>query len=130
MNYNMLKKCLSCGAKKNLETDHIVPKTRGGKDLLNNTQDLCRRCNRAKHTRIIDFKKGQQLPNPKKCLRCLYVWVSFVDSPKCCPRCHSPYWKTTRLRYWKTKHQSRHYSDIPYVRKNHRLSKIAKAATA
>ena len=37
-----------------LTKDHIIPKSRGGKDHLNNLQPMCTRCNE---------KKGSSLPN-------------------------------------------------------------------
>ena len=33
------------------------------------------------------------------CSRCSYKWFKRkVEDPKQCPRCHSPYWKTKRVR--------------------------------
>jgi len=48
-------KCRDCGATKDdciLEIDHIIPYSLGGQTDLDNLQTLCKRCNRAKHTRI------------------------------------------------------------------------------
>jgi len=33
------------------------------------------------------------------CCRCGYRWIKRkTEDPKQCPRCHSPYWKTKRIR--------------------------------
>jgi hypothetical protein len=46
-------RCLSCGADGNspgveIQIDHIVPWSKGGKTEINNLQPLCSRCNKAK----------------------------------------------------------------------------------
>ena len=28
----------------------------------------------------------------KRCFRCGYEWISYIENPKRCPRCNSPYW--------------------------------------
>jgi hypothetical protein len=38
--------CRTAGGE--LEVDHVVPVSRGGSDLLENLQTLCKRCNRGK----------------------------------------------------------------------------------
>jgi 5-methylcytosine-specific restriction endonuclease McrA len=48
-------KCVSCGKKKKLSKDHIVPLIRGGTDYIDNIQPLCRECNSAKRDRVINF---------------------------------------------------------------------------
>jgi len=45
-------KCARCGADRGFEIDHILPKSRGGPDDLDNYQVLCRNCNRAKSNHI------------------------------------------------------------------------------
>ena len=37
--------CKHWGKRKDLEMDHIIPVTKGGKDVLSNLQTLCKRCN-------------------------------------------------------------------------------------
>lgn len=44
--------CAYCGFKDELEVDHILPLSRGGKDEPNNLQMLCKRCNRTKDNQI------------------------------------------------------------------------------
>lgn len=47
-------KCKYCGSTLNLEIDHIIPISKGGKSEYNNLQTLCHRCNVNKGTDIID----------------------------------------------------------------------------
>ena len=43
--------CVTCGSSENLEYDHIVPISAGGKSELSNLQLLCRSCNRKKRSK-------------------------------------------------------------------------------
>ncbi len=45
-------KCEACGTEQDLEYDHIIPVSKGGKSEIDNIQILCRPCNRRKRTRI------------------------------------------------------------------------------
>ncbi len=49
-------KCVCCGAVDNLTFDHIRPKARGGKDITENGQILCKRCNQHKADRLITLE--------------------------------------------------------------------------
>lgn len=52
-------RCSHCGKKyrkKDIDIDHIVPKSRGGTNDLSNLQALCRYCNRSKGNRMQDTK--------------------------------------------------------------------------
>jgi len=40
-----LRRCRYCLSKEDLTVDHVLPKTKGGKDNPKNLQLLCRRCN-------------------------------------------------------------------------------------
>lgn len=53
-----LGKCVWCGRKTNIEFDHIVPVSRGGKSELNNLQLLCRQCNRKKHNKSESYSRS------------------------------------------------------------------------
>ena len=41
-------RCCNCGSPHNLEIDHIIPISKGGKSTMNNLQTLCHRCNTMK----------------------------------------------------------------------------------
>lgn len=78
--YQVLKRatfrCELCGTSadhKNLEVDHIHPKSLGGKDELSNYQALCYTCNAAKgNTDKTDFREYKHLYDQRdqKCLFC------------------------------------------------------------
>lgn len=65
MRYEVLRRgggrCALCGATKNdrpLQVDHIIPRSRGGRNTLDNLQVLCDECNRAKSNRDdTDFRE-------------------------------------------------------------------------
>ena len=46
-------RCRKCRKGINLEIDHIVPVSKGGRTEESNLQTLCRRCNRAKFKRLV-----------------------------------------------------------------------------
>jgi ribosomal protein S14 len=46
-------RCRRCGRSINLEMDHIVPISKGGKTEESNLQTLCRRCNRVKARKLV-----------------------------------------------------------------------------
>lgn len=50
--------CLSCGEKKPLTADHVVPLSLGGSDIIDNIQPLCGSCNSRKRTKTIDYRHG------------------------------------------------------------------------
>lgn len=41
----ILDKCAYCGNTENLQLDHIIPIIKGGKNIEENIQVLCRKCN-------------------------------------------------------------------------------------
>lgn len=45
-------KCCQCGSKSNLEIDHIIPLSKGGRHDEDNFQVLCRKCNRTKSNKL------------------------------------------------------------------------------
>lgn len=49
-------RCRCCGRRtKDLEIDHIVPISKGGKSTYDNLQTLCKRCNKLKGTKTIRY---------------------------------------------------------------------------
>ena len=45
---SLKRECVFCEAKENLTKDHILPRSRGGKDGWHNIQILCFKCNQIK----------------------------------------------------------------------------------
>ncbi|MGD0153413.1 MAG: HNH endonuclease [Thermacetogeniaceae bacterium] len=66
-------RCALCGATKEerpLDVDHIIPRSRGGKNELSNLQVLCSKCNRSKGNKDdTDFRVPKDLP-PEACVFC------------------------------------------------------------
>lgn len=50
------RKCLACGATEDMHLDHIQPLSKGGSNLIDNLQFLCRGCNLSKKVRTIDYR--------------------------------------------------------------------------
>lgn len=48
--------CLRCGQKKPLTIDHVVPISKGGLNVIENIQPLCKNCNCAKRDKTIDYR--------------------------------------------------------------------------
>lgn len=42
------RKCLACGSTRNIEIDHVVPRSWGGGNEFSNLQPLCKICNSRK----------------------------------------------------------------------------------
>ena len=47
-------KCAHCGTEENLTIDHIIPRSKGGTNKIENLQVLCKKCN---------LKKADKMPN-------------------------------------------------------------------
>lgn len=70
--------CLYCGqtfAKQDLSRDHIVPTSRGGKDVWNNVITACKRCNHHKRDRTPEQAGMQLLAIPFTPTHAEYVYL-------------------------------------------------------
>ncbi|MEK7995780.1 MAG: HNH endonuclease [Planctomycetota bacterium] len=55
-------RCRHCGAAKNLQFDHIIPRSRGGANTAENVELLCCDCNLKKGARL--FVSARIAPGP------------------------------------------------------------------
>ena len=64
--------CLCCGNcfRRGLTADHVIPASRGGKNVLSNIQPLCRTCNARKGSKALDYRVWC---NPHYARRAQYV---------------------------------------------------------
>lgn len=46
--------CVYCGSSDNLEADHIVPLSKGGRSTLDNLSAACKSCNSSKGARLVE----------------------------------------------------------------------------
>jgi len=49
--HELSNECVFCGAKEELETDHLIPKSRGGPDSADNLVLSCKACNTSRNDR-------------------------------------------------------------------------------
>lgn len=62
-------RCLCCGDVEpdiTLSPDHVVPIALGGDNTIDNIQPLCRKCNRRKSDRVIDYRQGAEVREYRK----------------------------------------------------------------
>lgn len=53
--------CLYCGATKNIQADHVIPISRGGRHSIGNLVPACQPCNLSKHARtIMEWRQGKR----------------------------------------------------------------------
>lgn len=55
--------------KQDLEIDHILPISKGGKSTIDNLQTLCKTCNKEKSDLVIPFANIKKT-NTRYCIRC------------------------------------------------------------
>ena len=64
-------RCVKCGRRSDdLEIDHIIPISKGGKSTYDNLQTLCKRCNKNKSNIIEGYTSRTYNPNIKYCPKC------------------------------------------------------------
>lgn len=51
-------RCARCDAEGPLQSDHIIPVSKGGTSDIANIQPLCAKCNSKKHTKAIDYRRS------------------------------------------------------------------------
>lgn len=69
-------KCQYCGSTEDLTIDHIIPKSRGGKDTWDNLVTACNRCNNVKGNRIPKEANMKLLREPYRPNHILYLKTS------------------------------------------------------
>lgn len=50
-------RCLKCGCTENLTLDHVLPRSKGGSNEIENLQTLCKPCNEDKADTYIDYRE-------------------------------------------------------------------------
>jgi hypothetical protein len=91
--------CIYCGSKTNLTLEHILPRSRGGPDTIDNAVWVCKRCNSSKGDRRLYewFGINHRYEVPRiaegKYLKLLYSLheqigtLKVSDVTQLCPRC-------------------------------------------
>ena len=59
-------RCLACGTDENLTLDHIIPRSKGGSNKIDNLQTLCQNCNLAKEDNAVDYRENNIEPLIKR----------------------------------------------------------------
>jgi 5-methylcytosine-specific restriction endonuclease McrA len=62
-------KCLKCGQAKALTVDHVLPISKGGLNVIENLQPLCKSCNCSKHVNICDYRDKHEFQRFLKFIR-------------------------------------------------------------
>jgi len=71
--------CWYCGSRRNLTLDHVVPKSKGGKDTLNNIITCCQRCNMVKGDKdVVDFCRDMDCEVPRPPGLTIFPWMKHL----------------------------------------------------
>jgi 5-methylcytosine-specific restriction endonuclease McrA len=71
-------KCAYCGSEENLTIDHVLPQSRGGKDVTENMICCCHSCNQSKgHTPWEEWYFSQEFFSLEKYFN-IKEWIAFV----------------------------------------------------
>lgn len=72
--------CAYCGSKENLTIDHVVPRSKGGTDIVTNVVCSCKECNNDKgRTDVWEWYKKQQFFTKER--ECAIVeWMSAINN--------------------------------------------------
>jgi 5-methylcytosine-specific restriction endonuclease McrA len=49
-------RCTCCGKRRKLHADHIIPVSKGGRNIIENIQPLCHSCNESKNDKICKYE--------------------------------------------------------------------------
>lgn len=90
------QRCMKCGETDDLTVDHVIPRSKGGSDLANNLQVLCRACNSSKATNGTDYR-----PKPyEQVLHDRGDHVERLERAAAAQRASVPFPTTSRTIYW------------------------------
>ena len=71
--------CWYCGSRVRLTLDHVIPRCKGGQDILNNVVTCCQKCNSRKGDRdVLDFCQEMECELPRPPGLTLFPWMKHL----------------------------------------------------